>query len=127
MESILTSIKSLLGIQEDMTNFDKDIIPHINTVFFILEQLGVNPGVFFSIKDKEKIWDDYLIPNLNLELVKSYIYFKVRLMFDPPIGGPLIEVMKQQASELEWRIYISVDPKVVVIPPVISDEDGVVW
>jgi len=108
--SILTSIKSLLGIEEDYTHFDNDIIMHINSVFFILEQLGVNTGNFFSITDKTTDWDHYVLTNLNLEVIKSYMYLKVRLLFDPPLSNSLIEIMKTQISELEWRIMISVDP-----------------
>jgi len=127
MESILTSIKSLLGIQEDMTNFDQDIMIHINTVFFQLEQIGVNPGTYFSIVDKTATWESYTLTNLNLQIIKSYMYFKVRLMFDPPISGSLVELMKTQVAELEWRIMISVDPKPIVVAPVILDEEGILW
>jgi len=113
IDSILTSIKKLLGIEEDCINFDKDIILHINSVFFILDQLGVNPTVFFSISDKEQTWDEYLLSGLNPEVIKTYIYLKVRLIFDPPLSASLIAVIKEQIAELEWRIMISADPKPV--------------
>lgn len=109
--SILTSIKKLLGIAEEDTSFDQDIIMHINTVFAILAQLGVGPVNGFSIEDDEAIWGDYLGNATNLELVKSYIYMKVRSMFDPPTSSILADAMNKNISELEWRINTTVDPK----------------
>ena len=109
--SILTSIKKLLGIAEEDTSFDQDIIMHINTVFAILAQLGVGPANGFSIEDDSAIWEDYLGNATNLELVKSYIYMKVRSMFDPPTSSILADAMNKNISELEWRINTTVDPK----------------
>lgn len=121
MESILTSIKKLLGISEEDINFDPDIIMHINSVLFILAQLGVNAEKNFSINDKTEVWGDYVLPIQNLHAIKSYIYLKVRLLFDPPLSGALIEIMKKQAEEFEWRIMVNVDPKPIV-EEVIYDE-----
>ena len=109
--SILTSIKKLLGIAEEDTSFDQDIIMHINTVFAILSQLGVGPANGFSIEDDSAIWGDYLGNATNLELVKSDIYMKVRSMFDPPTSSILADAMNKNISELEWRINTAVDPK----------------
>ena len=109
--SILTSIKKLLGIAKEDTSFDQDIIMHINTVFAILSQLGVGPANGFSIEDDSAIWEDYLGNATNLELVKSYIYMKVRSMFDPPTSSILADAMNKNISELEWRINTMVDPK----------------
>ena len=109
--SILTSIKKLLGIAEEDTSFDQDIIMHINTVFAILAQLGVGPENGFFIEDDGVIWSDYLGNATNLELVKSYIYMKVRSMFDPPTSSILADAMNKNISELEWRINTTVDPK----------------
>ena len=109
--SILTSIKKLLGIAEEDTSFDQDIIMHINTVFAILAQLGVGPANGFSIEDDGAIWSDSLGNATNLELVKSYIYMKVRSMFDPPTSSILADAMNKNISELEWRINTTVDPK----------------
>ena len=109
--SILTSIKKLLGIAEEDASFDQDIIMHINTVFAILAQLGVGPANGFSIEDDGTIWSDYLGNATNLELVKSYIYMKVRSMFDPPTSRILADAMNKNISELEWRINTTVDPK----------------
>ena len=109
--SILTSIKKLLGIAEEDSSFDQDIIMHINTVFAILAQLGVGPANGFSIEDDSAIWGDYLGNATNLELVKSYIYMKVRSMFDPPTNSILADAMNKNIGELEWRINTTVDPK----------------
>ena len=109
MESILTSIKKLLGPREDDTSFDVDIIMGINTALSILTQIGVGPVTGFSISDKTTVWNDYL-PNVNThELVKTYVYLKVKLIFDPPGSSAVVEVINRQLSELEWRISILVE------------------
>ena len=103
-ESILTSIKKLMGIPEDYTHYDADIIMHINSVFMILNQLGVGPSDGFSITDKTSVWSDFISDNKNLEAVKSYMYMKVRLLFDPPLNSAVMECMNRIISELEWRL-----------------------
>lgn len=108
-ESILTSIKKLLGIAEEYTNFDTDLIMHINSAFMILNQLGVGPSEGFTIEDEGGIWTDF-VSGSNLELVKTYVYLKVRLMFDPPSSSALIESINRQISEYEWRLQVAVDP-----------------
>lgn len=110
MESILTSIKKMLGIAEEYEHFDTDLIMHINSVLFILTQLGVGPSSGFSIKDKTETWADFVPEGINLEAVKSFTYLKVRLLFDPPQSSAVMESIKQLISELEWRINIEVDP-----------------
>lgn len=108
-ESILTSIKKMLGIEEEYTQFDPDIIMHINSVFMTLFQLGIGPKGF-NITDDEATWSDY-VSNINeLQAIKPYIYAKVRLAFDPPSSGTLVELMKQQIVEMEWRLNVMVDP-----------------
>lgn len=108
-ESILTSIKKLLGITEEYTQFDTDIIMHINSVFMTLHQLGVGPEDGFRISDKNDTWDDYLPDGSNLESVKSYIGLKVRLLFDPPLSSTVMECMKQMISEMEWRLNVQAE------------------
>ena len=103
-DSILTSIKKMLGITEEYTHFDTDIIIHINTVFMTLNQLGVGPSSGFKIEDNGKLWTDYISEDDDLEAVKTYIYLKVKLLFDPPLSSSVIEVMKQSIAELEWRL-----------------------
>lgn len=110
MDSILTSIKKLLGIAEEYDHFDPDIIMHINTVFSVLTQLGVGPPSGFSITDKTAAWSDYVKSDSRLEMLKSYMYLKVKLLFDPPLGTASIEAINRQISELEWRINVTVDP-----------------
>ena len=109
MESILTSIKKLLGIPEDYTAFDDQIIIHINSVFMILNQLGVGPSEGFKIIDKEDTWDDYISDETKLEIVKSYVYLKVKLLFDPPESSSQIENLNKLINELEWRLNIAED------------------
>lgn len=109
-ESILTSIKKLLGIPEDYTHFDSDIVMHINTVFFTLTQLGVGPSTGFSIEDSTTEWFEYLTDANKLQAVKSYMYMKVRLLFDPPTSSAAIESMNRLVSEYEWRLNVAVDP-----------------
>lgn len=109
MNSILTSIKKLLGIDEAYEQFDADIVMHINSVLAILTQLGVGPENGFSISDKTAVWDDFIPNNPRFGFVKSYIYLKVRLLFDPPLGSAVIESINRQISELEWRIQVQAD------------------
>lgn len=108
MESILTSVKKMLGIAEEYEHFDPDIIMHINTVFSILTQLGA--GTWFSISDKTAVWSDFIADRSCLELIKSYMFLKVRLLFDPPVSSAVSEAVSRQISELEWRISVTVDP-----------------
>lgn len=110
MKSILISIKKLLGLDQHYKQFDQDIIMHINSVFSILNQLGVGPEEGFSIYSEEEEWSDFIQDNAKIEMVKTYIYMKVRLMFDPPQNSSVTEVMKSQISELEWRLNVQVDP-----------------
>lgn len=110
MDSILTSIKKMLGITEEYEHFDQDIIMHINTVFMILNQLGVGPSEGFSINDKNAIWSDFVSDMNKIEAVKSYMYLKVKLLFDPPLSSSVVESIKNQINELEWRLNIAVDP-----------------
>jgi len=103
--SILTSIKKLLGIAEEFTQFDQDIIIHINAVFSILNQMGVGTEKAFFISDETSIWSDFLDDREDLEMIKSYMYMKVRMMWDPPTSSTLAESMKNMISEYEWRMY----------------------
>lgn len=104
MESILTSIKKMLGIAAEYEHFDADIVMHINSVFLTLSQIGVGPTAGFSIKDELAVWSDFL-PEEHpaLGAVKSYMYLKVKLLFDPPNSG-VTESMNRMISEFEWRI-----------------------
>lgn len=105
MESILTSIKKLLGITAEYKHFDEDIIMHINSAFMVLNQLGVGPTKPFKISDEYSTWEDF-IPESdgNYESVKSYIHLKVKLLFDPPMSSAVMESMNRMISEFEWRL-----------------------
>lgn len=107
MESILTSIKKLLGIEEDYEHFDPDIIMHINSVLFTLTQLGVGPSEGFRIEDETTTWNDYV--QNDYDAVKTYIYLKVKLLFDPPLNSAVIESMNRSISEFEWRLNVAAD------------------
>lgn len=109
-ESILISIKKLLGISEEYTQFDDDIIMHINTVFLNLNQLGVGPTAGFFIEDDSAEWAEFIGDNnAQLQAVKSYIYLKVKLLFDPPLSSSVIESMNRMIAELEFRLNVAVD------------------
>ena len=111
-ESILISIKKLLGITEDYEHFDTDIIMHINTVFMVLMQLGVGPTNGFSISDDSAVWSDFLTSNQQLEAVKTYMYLRVKMMFDPPTSGTVVQSTENLIKELEFRLNVEVDPGV---------------
>ena len=108
-ESILNSIKKLLGIGEDYSHFDMDIMMHINSVFVILYQIGVGTEPF-SINSSETTWAEYLDGRYDLITVQTYIYQRVRLLFDPPTNSAAVEAIKETIRELEFRISVTVDP-----------------
>ena len=105
MESILESIKKLLGIPKEYTAFDVDVIMHINTAFAILNQLGLGPEGGYGIEGYDEVWDDYIV-SYNMSMIKTFIYLKVRLAFDPPSSTALIESMQRTLDELTWRLEL---------------------
>lgn len=109
MDSILISIKKLLGIDDEYTQFDEDIIMHINTVFLNLTQLGIGPAEGFSIENGTAVWENFIKDNAQLNAVKTYVYLKVKLLFDPPLSSSVIESMNRMISELEWRLTIAAE------------------
>ena len=112
MDSILTSIKKLLGIAQECTDFDMDLVIHINSVLMILTQLGVGPEKGFTIKDSRDLWEDFLEDDLSkLEAVRTFVYLKVRLIFDPPSNSAVIESINRTISELEWRLNVAAESK----------------
>lgn len=123
-QSILTSTKKVLGIAADYTAFDLDIITHINAVFSTLTQLGVGPAAGFMIEDADAEWYDYIEDDIQLNTVKSYVFLKVRQLFDPPTTSYLIAAMEKQIQEFEWRLNVNRETTEWVDPdPVIIDED----
>jgi hypothetical protein len=110
MESILTSIKKLLGVGEDYNHFDADIIMHINAAFMVLNQLGVGPSDGFSIVDATAVWTEFIPEDdKNFGAVQSYVYLKVKLLFDPPLTSAVIESMKNMIDEYEWRLNVAAE------------------
>lgn len=109
MDSILTTIKKMLGIAEDYTHFDVDIVIDINATLMVLTQLGVGPTQGYLITSAEDEWDDFLDGAINLEAIKTYIYLKVKLMFDPPQTSFAIESANRMITELEWRINLEAE------------------
>lgn len=104
-DSILNTTKKMLGFDPDYTAFDTDITIHINTVFFSLTQLGVGPQQGFSIIGPEETWTSFIGTDL-IQAVKSYMYLRVRLLFDPPATSFAIDSMKTQAEKLEWMLNV---------------------
>ena len=112
MESILTSIKKMLGITEDYKQFDTDIIIHINSVFADLAQMGVCPSTGFAIEDETAIWEDYISDNLLLQSVKSYMKLRLQLLFDPnSVGSSTLAAYERQIAQWEWRLNIQAESK----------------
>ena len=108
--SILTSTKKLLGPTETDTSFDTDIIIHINTALFRLNQLGVGPSEGYAITSKDQAWTDFVgTTRKDLESIKTYVYLKVRLVFDPPQISYLVDAIKSQITELEWLINVQAE------------------
>ena len=136
-QSILKSTKKLLGIRDDDTSFDLDIITHINTAFSTLTDLGVGPSNGFVIEDEDEEWDTYFtdVPDdpedpehkIKLSKVRACIHLRARLLFDPPTSSYLLDAIKEQLREQEWRLNVNreafawTDPA----PPVPVDEDAV--
>src|SRR5436190_17535293 len=127
-QSILTSTKKILGIAEDYIVFDLDIITHINTAFSTLTQLGVGPADGFMIEDATALWTDFdpVDDNINFNSVRSYVFLKVKQLFDPPTTSYLIDATQKQIEELEWRLnvhrehteYVDPDPVDYIIEDV---------
>ena len=109
MDSILESVKKALGIDADQIEFDPEIIMHINTTLSTLTQIGVGPVDGFAISSATDKWSDFIPDDPKWSQVKTYIYTKVRLIFDPPQSSYAVEAMNKVASELEWRLYIIAD------------------
>jgi hypothetical protein len=104
VDSILTSIKLLLGITEDYEAFDQQIIAHINSVFMILTQLGVGPPEGFMITSKIETWNEFISDDKKMQLVKSYMHLKVKMLFDPPSSSVVMDSTNRMINEFEWRL-----------------------
>jgi hypothetical protein len=105
-DSILDNTKRTLNLAPDYTPFDQAIILYINSVFSTLNQLGIGPDAGFMIEDNTALWSSFLEGDLRLNNVKAYMYLRVRLLFDPPTIGYLVDALQAQVKELEWRINV---------------------
>jgi hypothetical protein len=126
-DSILISTKKILGISEDYTPFDLDVITHINAAFSVVNQLGVGPVEGFHIEDDTATWSQLELPQRQLNLVRTYIYLKTRILFDPPTLGYLVESLNKQLAEHEHRMlfyaeYFDGDNEVMPVKEVISEQ-----
>lgn len=108
-ESILNSIKKMLGIDADYDAFDTDILVNINSTFMTLRQLGVGPDGGYSITGPDETWADFLGDRTDLQAVKSYMYLKVRLLFDPPSSSFVLDSMDRQIKEFEYRLNLQAE------------------
>jgi hypothetical protein len=124
-ESILKSTKKILGLADNYTQFDQDVITHINAAFSILDQLGVGPDGGFFIDDDTSLWSDYTVPANQLHLIKTYVYLKVRLLFDPPTTSFLIEATTNQLREYEWRLNTFREWALDPTDPMVEEEPAI--
>lgn len=109
-DSILDTVKKGCQLAPNYDAFDADIIIHINGVFFFLNQLGVGPKEPFQIEDRSDSWDDFTDDPIMQNAVKSYMIMRVKLVFDPPTNGTVMQALRDNIKELEWRLNVQVDP-----------------
>lgn len=128
MESILNTIKKMLDVDVGCTHFDENIINHINTALMVLTQIGVGPEKGFSIRDSNAKWSDFLTDMSKLEGVKTYIYLRVKPLFDPTSSSAISGAMKNVADELEWRMNINAEEvaDVADVLASLAEETGIV-
>ena len=112
LDSILLSVKKKLGILPDYHHFDDEIIMDINSAFFILNTLGIGPKEPFTIQDESAVWSDFVTSG-KIELVKSYIPLRVRLLFDPPTSSYLADSINKQISEFEFRMQVDCEKELL--------------
>lgn len=108
-DSILLSIKKMVGLTDIYDVFDEDIITHINTAFFTLNQLGVSDEAPFRISGDNEVWSDYISDENNFDAVKTYIYMKVKLVFDPPASSTVLQAYKDSINEYEYRLNVEAE------------------
>lgn len=108
-DSILITTKKMLGMGSDYNAFDFDIIANINSVFLILNQLGVGPKLPFTITGESETWSDFWGDLHRIELVRTYMYLKIKILFDPPATGVLNEALERQIKEVEWRLLVEAE------------------
>lgn len=109
MESILASISKLIGNGENSDYYDPDLIIHINSVLSELNQIGIGPEEGFIITDNTATWNDFIGDTKIIEMVKTFVYLKVKLIFDPPLSSSVLDAMERQISKLEWRLSVALE------------------
>lgn len=114
IDSILNSIKKMLGIEHSDETFDDDVKININSVLLGLNQIGVGDENGFFIKDSNDTWSDFIGERKDIESVKTYVYLKVKLIFDPPPSSFVLDAMERQIREFEWRINVQTDKEVII-------------
>lgn len=111
-ESILSTIKAMLDVPEDQTSFDMELLTYINGAFFTLNQLGVGPDTPFVLENGDTVWSEFTDDINKLQLVKSYVFLKVKCIFDSAaVGSASLSAFERQIAEMEWRLNVAVDPK----------------
>lgn len=111
-ESIFDSIKALLGPDASYEVFDQDILIHINTALAVLTQLGLGPSEGFMVTGPDETWSDFLGTNdKTLNMARTYVYMKVKMVFDPPVNSSVLSAYQEACKEYEWRLNVAVDPR----------------
>lgn len=123
-QSILTTVKRTLNLEEDYTYFDYEITTHINSAFGTLHQLGIGPVNGFEIEDATAIWSDFMAEDLTLSPVKSYVYLYVKLLFDPPAQSWVLTAQEQRLDELTWRLNVVREDALIPTSPEETIIDG---
>ena len=120
-DSIVATIKKMLGLTDDYTPFDMDVIVHINAAFMVLCQMGVGPKEGFQVTDYDQTWGEFLTNQVMLGGVKTYVYLYVKMLFDPPTNSFLMDAYKSQAEQILGRLNVQAE-SVEVMP--FMTEDG---
>lgn len=108
-ESILNSVKKMLGISPDISAFDVDIIANINAGISILTQVGVGPDTGFVVTSGDETYEEYLIRPNEYKMVNMFLFLKTKIAFDPPTSATLMQAYKEQMDEYLWRLQVDHD------------------
>lgn len=112
-ESILISIKNMLGPDSDYDVFDNDIVMQINSAISVLTQLGVGPDEGFIVTGPDETWDQFLSARKDIEMAKNFVYMKVKMIFDPPANSFVLSNMKESCDEIGWRLSVATDKSAI--------------
>lgn len=109
MDSILTTVKKNLGIQDGYTHFDSDLIVYINSAFSTLHQLGIGPDEDYSIVNGSEVWTDFMPDETYMGMIQSYVSLYAKMIFDPPQSSAVMEFYKARLNEFEFRLNVEFD------------------